>query len=260
MAYDKKMDENIWVFTNKPTAPQIQDLLSDIPAWFGGTKMMSEYSGFVIPYSRGKEGPWRLYTTVAGKLAILRGAHTQSDGTVVPITEETEIEYKNQFVIIRGRMVSPIFGTVYEVGTGVMSDNASGADRTNPFENAMTSWRGRAASALCGAGILPYTGIASAEEVQTAQHRDEMADRGYTVVGKQEEKSDAKPARATVTEKNLESMKKAAGVDDDQLESLMGKYIQSLGDSYEGSAREYVLQQPITFANGLLQFIKGQKS
>lgn len=266
MAYRDKRDENAWMFSKEPTAEQIETLLKTVPAWHGSDKlptpvMMDEYMGFVISIRQKISGVewWRLYVTAAGKLQIMHDAHRQPDGTVIPITEHIELDYKNQFIIIKGELESPIYGTIFEVGTGVLGEGAGGADRTNPVENAMTSWRGRAASALCGAGILPYTGIASAEEVISAEHRS-LAEQGFSVV-KDTPKSanDDNSTQLRITEKNLENIKRSCSVSDEKLEELMGRYIVSIGESYAGSAKEFVLQQPISFANKMMQYVRENK-
>lgn len=238
---------NSWRFDREPTGEDIEEKLKEVPAWHGSDKMMNEYSGFVISIAQklGKDENfrkvWRLYTTVAGKIAILHDAHNLVEP--MPITEAVDIDYKQGLVVVKGTMTSPIYGTVFEVGTGVMGEGAGGADKTNPIENAMTSWRGRAASALVGAGILPYTGIASAEEVQSAQHRDEMADRGYRVVTPAA--SEPRTNEKNPVETAFEALKRTKQWDDAKLEEVLGQYLAAnppADNSYEGSgATEYFL-------------------
>lgn len=233
--------ENAWVFDQQPTAEQIEELLKEVPAWHGSTRTMADYMGFVVSIS-GKLGKeqnyrvvWRLYTTVAGKIAILHDAHVDENGKQIPITEDVEVKRDGTMFVVSGTMTSPIYGVRFEVGTGATGEDAKGADKTNPVENAMTSWRGRAASAMCGAGVLPYTGIASAEEVTSAQHRDEM----YRVVTPDTPKAETprnNPAATAIT-----SIKKNQKWDDDKLEEVLSEYLQSVGTVYEGTATDYVL-------------------
>jgi hypothetical protein len=265
MAHRDLLRENAWVFDHQPGPEEIEPLLKQVPAWHGSDKLqepvtMDQYMGYVVSISqrigRGDNAKvvWRLYVTVSGKLAIMHDAHMNPDGTVVPIDEAATWECKNNLVIVSGTMSSPIYGTRFEAATGLMGDGAKGADLTNPVENAMTSWRGRAASALCGAGILPYTGIASAEEVRTANNREEMAEKFHTVIRADEP---AKPTtKLTVTSQHVESIKKNFKLEDPELEEVVGKYVVSLGDSYDGSAIDWLLQQPVSVANSLMKFIR----
>ena len=266
MAYEKR-EENAWIFNVKPTTGQIATMLDDIPAWTGSTKMLShpDYLGYVIPYSRGKEGPWRLYTTVAGRIKILHDAHRREDGVTELVTEDVAPpEFKGDFVIIRGTMHSPIFGTVSEVATGVTGGSAGGADRTNPLENAMTSWRGRAISALCGAGILPYTGIASVEEIRTAETRDDMAERGFRIVANEsaapERKAKPQANEKTIEDSNIETLKRINKVNNTELEGYITGYCKSKNIEYTEPIMDWLKEQPVTFCNPINAFIKEQRS
>lgn len=251
------IQENAWMFEQQPSAEQITPLLETVPAWHGSTKTMADYQGFVISISQtmgkneARKTVWRLYTTVAGKISILHDAHRMEDGTVIPITEDPKVDYKNSLAVVYGTMSSPIFGTVAEVGTGVMGDGASGADRTNPLENAFTSWRGRAASALCGAGILPYTGIASAEEVQTAQHRDAMADAGFRVTtpdthpAQSSQASDPKQNRVLKPFTSVkETLKREKGWTEDTAEERVAQFLSDNSIALSGTAVDTLTSQP----------------
>lgn len=257
------------MFDHEPNFTEIEELLKEVPAWHGAPegKTMADYQGYVISISQ-KVGPrdnkrtvWRLYTTVAGKVAILHDAHRDKDGNVVPIVEAPQYEFKGSMVLISGTITSPIYGTVWCTGTGVTGEGASGADLTNPIENAETSWRGRAASALCGAGVLPYTGIASAEEVQTASHREDMAEAGYRVISadagqaaRPAAQSDAKVAM--VEPIYIDKMKAQFKVKDTELEKLVADYCTAKDIPYEAPFRDFLLQQEVRFLNGLRTFIQ----
>lgn len=241
------MRENAWMFEAQPTPEQVEACLKTVPAWHGcpENKTMADYQGYVISISQmvgdreNKRKVWRLYTTVAGKIQILHDAH-MVDGKLVPVTEEVEIEFKGSIVVIKGQMISPIYGSKFETGTGVTGDGAKGADLTNPIENAMTSWRGRAASALCGAGVLPYTGIASAEEVQTAESRSDMAERGFVMVTNATAEPEKK--RSDIIEKTLDAQQKKYKCDDDEFEKLLQGYLRDeLEVKHSGTAKDHII-------------------
>lgn len=249
----RKHAENDWEFLSEPTPAQITEVLQTVPAWHGSPTTMEAYQGYVVSIrqmkgsGQDKYPVWRLYTTVAGKIAILHDAHKDTDGTLTPVEEDVEVEFKGSVVLIRGYMVSPIYGRRFEVGTGVTGDGARGADMTNPIENAMTSWRGRAASALCGAGNLPFTGIASAEEVRTANSRQEMADAGYRVVSTPASAAPEPDPAAEKTKRNTllqnyEKMAKINKVPEEDVESITAEVLQSMGIEYDGKARDWMVE------------------
>ena len=255
------MRENAWMFEAQPTPEEIEACLKTVPAWHGcpETVTMADYQGYVISISQmvgdreKKRKVWRLYTTVAGKIQILHDAH-MVDGKLVPVTEEVEIEFKGSIVVIKGQMISPIYGSKFETGTGVTGDGAKGADLTNPIENAMTSWRGRAASALCGAGVLPYTGIASAEEVQTAESRSDMAERGFVMVTNAQAEPEKK--NSTATRNGLKSLQTSLKYSDEDLETMLQGYLKSIDAKYDGTAKDYVLEQDIRFLSAAHAYAK----
>ena len=166
-----------WVFDHEPTREEMIASLSTIPAWAGSDKMMDEYVEYVFPhsgrkkiYKDGKEKhvtECRLYMTVHGRICILRDAHRDQQ-----IIEAFEEEWRAPWVIVHGTMTSPIYGTVCDAATAWIGEKAKGADKTNPIENAYTSLRGRLIAALCGGGIIPASGVASAEEIKQAEHRE----------------------------------------------------------------------------------------
>ena len=266
MAHRDLIRENSWMFDHQPAAEEIEPLLKEVPAWHGAPegKTMADYQGFVVSIKQKIAGVevWRLYTTVAGKLAILHDAHMvvpdeMKTKGIVPLVERLEIEYKNSLVIIKGTMESPIYGTVFETGTGVMGAE-KGADSTNPVENAMTSWRGRAASALCGAGVLPYTGIASAEEVQTAQHRDEMLDRGHNVITLDASLPDV--PRSNPARKALDRLQITQKWDADKMESIAQEVLKQESITPTGTALEYIVSTfEVLLVNKMLQWAQLQK-
>ena len=168
----------IWVFDHEPTRDEMVESLSTISAWSGSEKTMDEYIDYVIPqsgrrktYVNGKEthvNEWRLYMTVHGRIMIVKAAHSDQ-----PLSEHIELEWRAPWLIVSGSITSPIFGTAFDAATAWIGEKAKGADKTNPIENAITSWRGRVIAALCGGGIIPASGVASAEEVKQADYRKE---------------------------------------------------------------------------------------
>ena len=169
----------IWVFDHEPTREEMIASLSTIPAWAGSDKTMDEYVDYVIPQKGSKkvEGKWvtewRLYMTVHGRVIIVRDAHGDK-----PLSENFTEEWRPPWLIIKGSITSPIFGTAFDAATAWIGDDPKGADKTNPVENAITSWRGRVIAALCGAGIIPASGVASAEEMEQSNVRREYKNPG----------------------------------------------------------------------------------
>ncbi len=168
---------NPWEFDEAPTPEQIAPLLATVPAWAGSDRTMADYQEYVVPIFSRQTGKWRLYTMVSGKMRIMRDAHDNAD-----VYEEVNLEFKTNMLLISGTMQSIKFGKVFEASTARIGDDVKGADRTNPVENALTSWRGRACSALCCAGVLPYSGTASAEEMQEQTERSKLEERGVKVI------------------------------------------------------------------------------
>lgn len=262
--------ENDYVWDHDPTHAEKLRVLSEVPAWHGSTVTMADYIGFVIGMkqkgSTNQPGDkYRLYTTCAGKIAILRDAHRLGDGTIISLIEDIHLEWKGNLVIVQGTLTSPTYGTVYEVATGVVGEGARGADQTSPYENAMTSWRGRAASALVGAGVLPYTGIASAEEVRTAADREEAAESGMRVIraGDETEKATKQVPAAMPSEtvdRILKGQKDQWKLKDEEFNDLLSGYLKKLeidpGDDAYETARGALTTSTV---GGLLKYIKDNR-
>lgn len=259
------LTENAWVFDHNPNASEIEPLLKLAPAWHGSDKTMADYIGYVVSIQQNigskenRRTVWRLYTTVAGKIAILHDAHRKEDGTILPTEEDVQApDFKGDIVIIRGSMTSPLYGTVYEIATGVQGEKARGADQTNPVENTMTSWRGRAASALCGAGCLPYTGIASAEEVNTANARSEMAEIGIVAVTKDNSERPAQQSTSApeATKRAVERFQKQHKFSDTEMEAKLKGFFEFLKEPYDGSAYDHMLTKGVGSLNDFLVYFK----
>ena len=173
-----------WLFDHEPTAKEVNDMLSTLPAWNGSETMMSDYINYVLPYERKQKGKalWTLYMQVAGRIHILRDAHRQSDGTIQQVSEKLNLDWRTEMLIVHGFMESQIYGTIFEAATAILGEKAGFVDKTNPVENAITSWRGRAIAALCGGGIIPGSGVASYEEATGAEKRQDLVDKGVTII------------------------------------------------------------------------------
>lgn len=114
------------------------------------------------------------YFRVDGRVKMFVDAHMLPDGSRAKFRIESNIDEINRVIEKAGdlppkytlvvRIHSDIFGTLE--GVSRINWGGSGADATNPVENAYTSAVGRAL-ALAGFGLIG-TGIASAEEMEEA--------------------------------------------------------------------------------------------
>lgn len=172
----------------KPTTEQIVEFLSNVPKQHGmQTEVKNYYDSIVsLPVTtKSKETiGHNLYMNVNGRLRQCIDEHRMQNAKWShEITEvkhvpwiykgwgkETEPRESYQ-VIVTCRITSDIFGIFDGVASGVLDNSAaSGADATNPIENASTSALGRALS-LMGFGLISTSGLASAEEVIGARNR-----------------------------------------------------------------------------------------
>jgi hypothetical protein len=143
--------------------------------------MMSDYMEYVLPFTRynkkSGESESRLYMQVHGRIKIFRTAHSDD----AKITEDLQLDWRTNpnsgggLLVVQGTLNSSVFGTVYEVGTANIGSGTSGVDKTNPVENAVTSWRGRAIGAM-GIGLIPGSGC-TLEEIQEAEARNNIVER-----------------------------------------------------------------------------------
>lgn len=179
-----------WEFRGAPpTTEQVVKLLGSLrPVW--GVKTV-DYAEFVqaLPQNqkvkekndKGQEittyvAVWRLYMGVAGRVKMLEEAQEEHGWRVdfepEPVTPtrvpgfvqlDERIVYR-EYVVIYGEAGNPIGrkpGTAWVPAKG--GQQAAGS---NPYEKVETSARGRAIAAW-GFGVLPGTGIASLEEMQS---------------------------------------------------------------------------------------------
>lgn len=209
-------------FDHYPTQEEIIEALKDVPAWPGSLpgKSLGDYAHHILPMKRSKKLPsgswqdtWRLYPLVDGRLRMFTDAHavasTASGGEgphKIPKYSETiesiEIfrEGIHELLVVRVSIDSELFGRREDAATadlrkpapGPKAPGAKGVDVTNPYENAITSARGRVIAAF-GVGIVPAQGVASAEEMEEARRRGEEEERDTKPQRKAQK---AAPARA----------------------------------------------------------------
>ena len=151
-----------------------------------GTVHVRNYASFVVALSRNKNfgtkkepdyhTVWNLYMTVAGRLAMFNDdAMNKCISTIVEpdpscepngwIYQDTDrLVYRVRAIMGGDEGIMDVrYGTVWVPWTGGV-----GAVQSNRFEKAETSATGRALGAF-GYGVLPGSGIASAEEMTDQQ-------------------------------------------------------------------------------------------
>lgn len=177
-----------WI-DNPPDEETMKASLATVPAWPGSDKTLADYSDHVLPMKQWKKADkyaaagtkghneYKLYMQVAGRIKMFRDA-LSADPETSSFEEVVDIRFLNDGTVLIGGTLSCKYGKVQEYATG-NPNVTSGADSTNAIENAMTSWRGRAIAAVSGIGIIPGSGVATAEEINTAQIREE---EGITMV------------------------------------------------------------------------------
>lgn len=110
------------------------------------------------------------YMTVDGRIMMMRDEHREKNAKYF-FSQEIDWEHNVLTVIWESELYGRTIGTA-KIGFG-----GTGADATNPIENAQTSAIGRAL-AQAGYGLFG-TGIASAEEVRSAmKEREQMEGAG----------------------------------------------------------------------------------
>jgi hypothetical protein len=185
-----------WEFPDDPPAPdEVLKRLQELPPWYGGIKP-EKYLDFVQPLSQRKKmkAPggaethkemWTLYITVAGRQAAINAMADEKGWRVdfepEPVTptgipgylqfDGDRIVYREYAVIYdeNDRLLGRKPGTAW-----VPAEGGGGAVRSNRFEKCETSARGRAIAAW-GIGVLPGSGVASLDEMTTAQELARVA-------------------------------------------------------------------------------------
>jgi len=157
-----------------PSEEELREALSCIPAWPGSEPSMADYQAHIVLLKQSRKrkdgqwvATWRPYTTVDGRIVMWQHAH--SDCKVPPNEELVELSLQvlpdeRSFILARIKITSPIFGTREDAAIANLQAQA-GPDRDKPWENAITSARGRVLGAF-GFGLIPSQGLASADEMK----------------------------------------------------------------------------------------------
>jgi len=228
-----------WVFDHEPTRDEMVESLSTISAWSGSEETMDVYIDYVIPQKRSKKvtvnkqtsyvDEWRLYMNVQGRVKIVKDAH---QGEV--ISEHFEMEWRSPWLIIKGSMTSSVYGTAWDAATAWITEEIKAQDFL--VEKAVTSWRGRVIAALCGGGIIPGSGIASADEMQDLERRKEYKSRSMmTTVDasspavQQQAKQQGKVDNTATKKQIIQTMKDKCESDDDFEKKAMA-WLESRGE------------------------------
>lgn len=179
-----------WEFPDDPPGPdEVMRRLKELPDWYGELRP-EDYFDYVqalpqrkkIKDTDGSEkhkNMWTVYVTVAGRQAAINAAAARHGWRVdfepEPVTptgvpgylqfDKERIVYREYTVLYdrEGRILGRKPGTAWVPGEG-----GAGAIRSNRFEKVETSARGRAIAAW-GIGVLPGSGVASLDEMTTAQ-------------------------------------------------------------------------------------------
>ena len=184
-----------WEFPDDPPArEEVTKRLKELAAWYGGLRP-EDYFDYVqaLPQRKKIKAPdgsetykemWTLYITVAGRQAAINAA-AEKNGWRVDFEPEpvTPTGVPGYLQFDKERVVYREYCCIYAKSGGdgdwtllgrkpgtawVPGEGGGGAVRTNRFEKVETSARGRAIAAW-GIGVLPGSGVASLDEMTTAQ-------------------------------------------------------------------------------------------
>lgn len=111
------------------------------------------------------------YVTVDGRVQMARDEHRKAGKKLNILPAEISDNGKYLSVTVESELLGSATGSV------MINVGGKGVDRTNPLENAETSAVGRALSFL-GYGLVG-TGIASAEEVESAKHAKTTSNQSF---------------------------------------------------------------------------------
>ncbi|HBY92650.1 MAG: hypothetical protein M5U01_23025 [Ardenticatenaceae bacterium] len=128
---------------------------------------------------RGSNGQWEkvetAYMSVDGRVAMANEDHRRQDKALNFEDPVVLVDDEEQLTLLVA-VSSEIYGRRHGIATSRKIAGTS-AEKNFPWEVAETSAIGRALGAM-GYGILPGSGLASADDVQRAQEAPERGDRG----------------------------------------------------------------------------------
>ena len=178
-----------WAFIG--TAPTYQEafaLLESIPPIYG--VKTSDFTDHILPLAQNTKVEvngntewkkvWRLYMTVAGRVAMVQKA-CEINGWQVDFSPEQSVPEGNPagFIFTEPHLVYREFCNIYthddETGEVVFLGSKPGMSQAkggnNAYEKVETAARGRSIAAW-GFGVLPGSGIASLEEMESVKGAD----------------------------------------------------------------------------------------
>ena len=265
-----------WAFIDRlPTAEEVEKLLSELPDVWGVSPV--RYIDFVLPMTNSQKVKVRrtradgkgdvveearhdvttLYFTVAGRQAMCREAQEVNGwgvdyepepltptGTPGFIALEPRVIYR-EYVAITARD-----GTLLGRKPGVAWSPAQGgtmAEGSSPYEVAETSARGRALGAW-GFGILPGSGIASAEEMASISGNK----RALDAAAKAEKQATPKRNKGEIVGEILDVLAQIQQVRDQDMEELQENTARYVERTFGEDIRE-------TEGEGEAKVLKGLK-
>lgn len=255
-----------WEFLNRvPTREEVMDLLGSLPPVWG--VHTSDFADYVqtLPQRKKLKIPhptnpnvlvdqqieaFTLYMSVAGRIKMIEEAQEQHGWTVdfepEPVTPtgaagyiglDPRIVYREYVVISNdGSPLGRKPGTAWVPATG--GSNAAGS---NPYEKVETSARGRAIAAW-GFGVLPGSGVASAEEMLGARFNKAHLDVEEAMArgggGRQSRKSRGDLLQEALT--TAEEVRQARGMDEEAMQAKVGTFLTTnlgIANGYDAEAK-----------------------
>jgi len=164
-------------FDHEPTREEMIEFLASVPSLEGLD--LVQYVDFCLPMKRSSkvgnkpngdpiyEDKWQPYFMTDGKLLMFAQYHRKNGGMIQVDTKLVE-HTENDFQIF-ATVTSTLLGTCCGRATGRLNAT-SGAEKSHPVETCETSAIQRALACF-GFGLMPGAGLASAEDMKTADAR-----------------------------------------------------------------------------------------
>lgn len=197
MSADTPTRASSWRFYEQPTAQQVQDLLATLPPTYGVA--YADYFDYVqaLPQQEKQKvaqptqsggtvkeavylDVWVLYMSVGGRVKMLEAAATANEWSVEFVPEPaTPTGIAGVLTLTENRVTYRVRLAIHEADGRLVGSRTGVSSRTgdNAWEKAETAANGRAIGAF-GIGVLPGSGVASLEEMQTAL-QEEIRHRVY---------------------------------------------------------------------------------